>query len=181
MQTDGKLNRKFQVIYAGAYDVAHYHPLILPWKNIICVIEENNTFITLGGKEKMVFMVQVKKQLTRPCFRLGQQFKSMFSFWTFSGWILNHLGVVHKSCGAPVTGWFSHLGSQRDMGNMFMFKRPTKFQKPGYRVNRWPSRGPPRAAAPAKRWTARLAAAQECLSAEEGGQGLDFNQQWYVL
>lgn len=28
-------------------------------------------------------MVQVKKQLTRPCFRFGQQFKRMFSFWTF--------------------------------------------------------------------------------------------------
>lgn len=27
-------------------------------------------------------MVQVKKQLTRPCFRFGRQFKSMFSFWT---------------------------------------------------------------------------------------------------
>lgn len=28
-------------------------------------------------------MVQVKKQLTRPCFRFGQQFKSVFSFQTF--------------------------------------------------------------------------------------------------
>lgn len=28
-------------------------------------------------------MVQVKKEPTRPCFRFGQQFKSMFSFRTF--------------------------------------------------------------------------------------------------
>ncbi len=83
MQTDGELNRKCQVIYTGAYGVAHYHPLILPWKNIICVIKKKSKFITIGGKEKLVFMVQVKKQLTRPCFRFGRQFKSMFSFWTF--------------------------------------------------------------------------------------------------
>lgn len=52
-------------------------------ENIICVIKEERTFITIGGKEKLVFMFQVKKQLTRPCFRFGRQFKRMFSFWTF--------------------------------------------------------------------------------------------------
>lgn len=29
------------------------------------------------------------------------------------------------------------------MGSMFLFPRPTEFQKPGYRVNGQPSRGPP--------------------------------------
>lgn len=83
--------------------MTHYHPLISQWKNIICVIEENNTFITVDGKEKMVFMVQVKKQLTRPCFRPGLQFKSMFSFWTFLWLDSEPLGgsftkaVVHQS------------------------------------------------------------------------------------
>lgn len=75
-------------------------------------------------------MVQVKKQLTRPCFRFGQQFKGMFSFRLFSGWILNHLGVLCKGCGAPVTGWFSHLRSQRDMESMSMFKRSAKLARP---------------------------------------------------
>lgn len=58
-------------------------PFDLTMEKHIGVIKENNKFITFGGKEKLLFMVQVKKQLSRPCFRFGRLFKSMFSFWTF--------------------------------------------------------------------------------------------------
>lgn len=79
MQTNREPNGTCLV---GTDGVTHYHPLILPWNNIACVITEKSRCITIGGKDS-VATVQVKKQLTRPCFRFGRQFKRMFSFWTF--------------------------------------------------------------------------------------------------
>lgn len=126
-QTNGELNRKCQVIYAGGYGVANYHPLIPPWKNITCVIKEKSKFITIGGKENTSLWFRLKSSLLDRVSALAGCSNACFLFGLSPGWILNHLGVVRKGCGAPVTGWFSHLKSQRDIGNMLMFKRPTKF------------------------------------------------------
>lgn len=35
--------------------------------------------------------------------------KLFFLFWLFSGWVLNHLGMVCKSCGAAFIGCFFHI------------------------------------------------------------------------
>lgn len=74
-------------------------------------------------RQDLLFMVWIKKQLTRLCFRLAGCSKACFLFGHFSGWILSHLGVVSEGCGAPVTGWFPHLRSQ---GDMVGFRRPYK-------------------------------------------------------
>lgn len=126
IQTNGGLNTKCQVIYTGTYGVTHYHPLILQWKNIVFVIKERTKCITIRGKENWSLWFRLKSSSLDHVSALAASSKACFLFGLFAGWILNHLGVVCKGCGAPATGWFSHLSSQRDMGNMTVFKRPTK-------------------------------------------------------
>lgn len=70
-------------------------------------------------------MVQVKKQLTRPCFRSGQQFKSLFSFWTFLWLDSEPLGGSLQRLWCTNAGLVFTFKSQRDMEYMLMFKRLT--------------------------------------------------------
>jgi len=123
IQTNGELSRKCHVITASAHGVLHYHPLILPWKKVICVIREKSKYITIEGMGNRSLWSRLKSSLLDHVSALASSSKACFLFGLFSGWILNHSGVVCKGCGAPVPGLFSHLRTQRDMECMLMFKR----------------------------------------------------------
>lgn len=69
-----------QVIYTGAYGVAHYHPLILQWKNIICVIKEKSKFITIGGKKNRPLWFRLKSSLLDHVSALAGSSKACFLF-----------------------------------------------------------------------------------------------------
>lgn len=96
IQTNREPNCKCQVIYYSACGVTHYHPLISLWKNII--IKEKSIFITIREKENRPLWFRLKTSLLDHVSALAGSSKACFLFGPFSGWILNHLGVLCKGC-----------------------------------------------------------------------------------